>query len=362
MSETKNENELKVNQFPTLTWNFLHINNSAMHADASAFDTSCALAETELPAGVSCADGDSETLCTCGMGAEVDALFDAAKDKIPSSVYTVESGAKAAVVRLSYLVEDGDKVLTDVVIKAGANSESTFIFDTASEKSAAGFAGFRTQIIAEENAVVNIVKVQLLGENVENFEDIGSKIADSAKVNIIELSLGGKKSWIGNYAATEGYKSLIEGKVAYVCRGEQELDINYVAHQTGQESNSKMSVDGVMMGKSRKTWRGTIDFVNGAKGATGDEQEDVLLLDESVHNKSLPVILCDEEDVEGRHGASVGSLGADLLFYMQTRGVDAKTAQEMMIKAKITSLCRFIPDENLVSRIADYVEESFGNE
>ena len=86
------------------------------------------------------------------------------------------------------------------------------------------------------------------------------------------------------------------------------------------------------------------------------------MLDESVHNKSLPVILCDEEDVEGRHGASVGRLGADLLFYMQTRGVDAKTAQEMMIKAKITSLCRFIPDENLVSRIADYVEESFGNE
>ena len=362
MSDSIETKELTVNQFPTLTWNFMRINNSKLSADEGAFETSAALAETALPEGITAVDSDIATLCTCGMGKDIDALFDAVKDKIPATIYTVKENAKTEPVRLSYFVEDGDKVLTDVVIKAGANSESTFIFDTTSEKSASGFAGWRTQIIAEENAVVNIVKVQLLGKNVENFEDIGSSIADSAKVNIIELSLGGSKSWIGNYGTTHGYKAQITGKVAYVCRGEQFLDINYVAHQTGQESDSKMRVDGVMMDNAVKTWRGTIDFVKGAKGSTGDEQEDVLLLNESVHNKSLPVILCDEEDVEGRHGASVGRLGADLLFYMQTRGVDAKTAQKMMIKAKIASLCRYIPDEDLVEQVQNYVEESFGDE
>ena len=351
----ENEKEITVNQFPTLTWNFLHINNSKITLDEREVITTCALAETTLPDGITRSDGEIERLCACGMGEAVDALFDAAKDKIPSSVYTIAPNTKALPVRLSYFAEDGEKVLTDIVIKAGEGSESTFIFDVESEKDSAGFAGFRTQIIAEENAVVNIVKVQLLGKAIESFEDIGSSIADSAKVNIIELSLGGKKSWIGNYATTPGYKAAVTGKVAYVCAGEQELDINYVAHQTGQESDSKMYVDGVLMGEARKTWRGTIDFVNGAKGATGDEQEDVLLLDESVKNKSLPVILCDEEDVDGR-------LGADLLFYMQTRGIDAKSAQEMMIKAKITSLCRDIPDENLVNQIQEYVEESFSNE
>lgn len=361
MADTLNKKTLTVNQFPTLTWNFLKINNSKIEVADDVFESSCAVAETELPSGVTYNDGEISTLCTNGMGKSVDALFDAYKDLIPSAVYTVAENTEA-VVKLSYNVENGDNVLTDVVIRAGENSKCTFIMDYSSDKDAKAFAGWRTQIIAEANAVVKVVKVQLLGNEVDYFDDIGSSIADSAHVDVIQLSLGGKQSWIGNYATVAGYQSEVTGKLAYVCRENQFLDVNYVAHHTGRETISKMYVDGILSGNAKKTWRGTIDLCNGAHSAKGDEQENVLLFNPEVENKSLPVILCDEEDVEGHHGASVGKLGADLLFYMQTRGVDQKEAQKMLVKAKISSLTRDIPDEALVETVHNYIEEVFNYE
>lgn len=86
------------------------------------------------------------------------------------------------------------------------------------------------------------------------------------------------------------------------------------------------------MDEAQKTLRFTIDFKNGSAGSVGDEQEDVLLLGEDVINRTMPIILCQEEDVDGRHGATIGQLGEDLLFYMQSRGIDEEEAKRIMIK------------------------------
>ena len=56
-------------------------------------------------------------------------------------------------------------------------------------------------------------------------------------------------------------------------------------------------------------------------GAKGDEKEDVLLVGDNMVNQTIPLILCAEEDVEGNHGASIGKLDENMLFYAATRGI-----------------------------------------
>jgi Fe-S cluster assembly scaffold protein SufB len=73
--------------------------------------------------------------------------------------------------------------------------------------------------------------------------------------------------------------------------------------------------------------------------------ENVLLMDEDVWNQTIPVILCDEEDVEGNHGASIGNIDEELLFYMKSRGIEEKAVYEMMAGALIESVAAKIPDE-----------------
>ena len=73
----------------------------------------------------------------------------------------------------------------------------------------------------------------------------------------------------------------------------------------------------------------------------------MLLIDDTVRNRSVPVILCSEEDVVGNHGASIGRLDEDLLFYLQARGIDSEAATELMAKARVDAISRRIPDGQL---------------
>ena len=132
--------------------------------------------------------------------------------------------------------------------------------------------------------------------------------------------------------------------------------MNFVADQRGKKTDVAMHFKGVLMDNASKVLRGTLDFKTGSSGSVGDEQEDVLLLSPDVINRTMPIILCQEEDVEGRHGATIGQLGDDLLFYMQTRGIDEESAKRIMIKARLESVARNIPDPEIKQRVLYYIQ------
>ena len=68
-------------------------------------------------------------------------------------------------------------------------------------------------------------------------------------------------------------------------------------------------------------------------------------MDETVRNRSVPVILCAEEDVVGNHGATIGRLDENVVYYLESRGMERDAIYEMMAKAKLDAVLRKIPDE-----------------
>lgn len=92
-------------------------------------------------------------------------------------------------------------------------------------------------------------------------------------------------------------------------------------------------------------FRGTIDFKNGSAGSTGSEQETVLLLGDDVVNRTVPLILCAEENVEGTHGATIGALDDDTLFYFESRGFDRDAAERLMARAAVERLAHDLGDD-----------------
>ena len=134
--------------------------------------------------------------------------------------------------------------------------------------------------------------------------------------------------------------------------------MNYVVNHYGKKTDTKMSVKGVVGEKSSKTYRGTIDFKRGCTESTGDEQEETLLMSDNAVNKSIPIILCDEENVSGTHGSSIGRLEEYELFYMPSRGIGEDEAKTMMKKAKILSVAALIPNETVISKITDFLSRN----
>jgi len=73
----------------------------------------------------------------------------------------------------------------------------------------------------------------------------------------------------------------------------------------------------------------------------------VLLMDDNVVNQTIPVILCDEDDVEGNHGATIGRLDEEILFYMESRGISLEAAYELIAEARMESAIHGIKDREI---------------
>ncbi len=362
---------MRVNRLHSPTWNALKINEAVIEERIVLNDSGKATVE-KIPAGVmigneSCREcGGCELKdqvdiksITCGMGNEADVFFaDASKDVL--MIHTRPGRKAAEPVNVRYLMENGDSNADRVEILAEEGSSLTVIMDYSSSRlDASGFFGIQTRIRVGAGASVHLVKVNLLGSGFLSMDDIGVTVEDNGFFDITQMCLGGGRNLIGMAADLKGYKAQFNGDMAYLCIGSQDLDMNYHISHHGRKTGSELQVKGALRDAAKKNFRGTIDLVKGAKGAHGNELEDVLLLSEGVVNKTLPVILCDEDDVEGTHGASIGRLSSDMLYYMQTRGFSKGEAELLATKAKLNSVRNLIKDDNTHGRIQYFIEEAF---
>ena len=362
---------MRVNPIKAPTWNALKINDAVIEDKIILNDSGKAVVE-KIPAGAmigneSCADcggcelKDSADVRSikCGMGEEADAFFaDASKDVL--MVHARVGRQVTDPVNIRYLMENGDANADRVEIFAEKGSSITVIMDYSSSRlDAKGFFGVQTKIHVGEEASVHLVKVNLLGSGFLCLDDTGVRIEERGSFDITQMRLGGGRDYVGVSADLAGYKASFNGDTAYLCLGVKKLDMNYYIAHHGRRSDSSLQVKGALRDEAEKSFRGTIDLIRGAKGACGHELEDVLLLSRGVVNKTLPVILCDEEDVEGTHGASIGRLSQDMLYYMQTRGLEKREAELLMTRAKLNSVRNLIKDDKTHGRIQYYMEEVF---
>lgn len=292
-----------------------------------------------------------------GVGESADSLFEEA---LPVGIVASKGKKISVPVVLNYAFAEGMTGFSTQIIKAEEDSELTVIIFSFSDKKTSGFQAMKTEIVAEANAKVHIVKVQLLGDDFVQVDETASYSAENALVEITSIVLGGAKSYVGVGANLKEYKSNFKSELAYYARKKQELDFNYVCLQYGKKTDCQMYVYGTVTDEAKKTYRGTIDFKNGCSGSTGNEQEETLILSPKAVNNSIPVILCDEEDVSGEHGCSIGRLSEQMLFYMQSRGLDAQTCENIMARAKVQRIVNKINDEKIVEQIESYMDELFG--
>ncbi len=207
------------------------------------------------------------------------------------------------------------------------------------------------EITLGEGARLDLVQLRETSGKGLSYNNVRVKCGDKAYFGWYRVVLGGAESYDNCSVNLAGRESSFAANVCYRLDGTEKYDLNCEAIHTGKRTESVISASGVLADKASKLMRGTIDFRTGCSGSVGNETEDVLLLSEEVRNQSVPVILCSEEDVVGNHGASIGRPDEDMLFYMETRGVDEETACEMLARAKIDSVIRKIPDASIQEKI-----------
>ena len=81
------------------------------------------------------------------------------------------------------------------------------------------------------------------------------------------------------------------------------------------------------------------------------------MLGENVVNKTVPLILCAEENVVGNHGATIGELDAETLFYFESRGISRAEAENILARSALERLARTVGDAAVEERIMTMLNE-----
>ena len=137
---------------------------------------------------------------------------------------------------------------------------------------------------------------------------------------------------------------------------ERKIDLNYIIRQEGLHTDANMQVRGALLDRSVKTFRGTLDFIQGARGSVGKEDEEVMILSPHARNRSVPLMLSHEGDVDGHHAVSIGRMDEDKLFYLMSRGLDERAAQQLIVEASFEPVLARIESDELRTEIGSYLE------
>lgn len=251
---------------------------------------------------------------------------------------TVKSGEAPEPFRLDFS-EAGD---SEVSFTAEENSSIT-VYELHRSNSAV-----KLSFDIGKNASVKLV--QLLNPTEKLRHETLANCSKGGRFQIMTIMTGDGNIYSDNRTELEGDSSSINVEVAYLGKNSQTIDYNIAVNHWGKDTHSGINAAGALMDSAKKVFRGTIDFKTGSSDSKGSENETVIMLGDDVVNKTVPLILCSEENVEGSHGATIGELDDDTLFYFESRGIGREEAERIMAYAALKRLIRLSDDKEFAEQ------------
>ena len=338
--------QIKINSLVPPTWNRLQVNEKNIELPGQ-------IKVGNIVTGTALSYGDISDIET-GCGRELDGYL----EKFVKPVKVENHGADLLTIKKEYTEDAADILYFDV-----PEGETVNILTDVSSKDGSGLTGILQILVrAGKNSKVNITQVIRPGKETTIINDIGVKLSSGAEADLSRIYAGEGVIGSGYRVDLEGEASCAKTYSGLVRGSDTDLDMNYVMKHFGVNTKSEINVSGALSGTARKTFRGVIDFIRGCAGADGAENENVLILDDTVVNRTVPLILCTEENVAGSHGASIGRPADEQLYYMMSRGIDKERALKILERASLESAVTHIENPEAKEYVMNIIDGIYADE
>ena len=255
-------------------------------------------------------------------------------------------------VRLLFKLES-NSLIDNVFIDVGKNSKVKLLF----AYEGTGFHFLKQEVHVHEYANAHITISNMLDNKSMSFIAIENNLEDNSKLKHSLVEFGGRNRISNYHSIQSGFDTENNVDTIYLGGKDEVIDINYLIEQFGKKSKCNVRVQGALNDNAKKHFKGFIDFKEGCTKSIGKENENCTLLSDKAVSRSLPVLLCHEEDVEGAHGVSTGKIDEKKLFYIMTKGIPYEAAKKLIVKANFSSIIKGIPNDNCQSLIMKRVDE-----
>lgn len=265
--------------------------------------------------------------------------------------------------------EDNNYLVDNIKINIGKNAKANFIIhyysddfilSESQDKTKNENINFHNLLLETnigDNGECNIICANLLNDDANSFLAFENILNENSRLAHTIVDLGGKNK-ISNYnSKLVGNCSFNNIKNVYLGAKNDIIDINYNIEAIGKSTKCIIESQGALIDSAKKNFKGIIDFKEGSTKSIGKENENCLILSDKARSRSLPVLLCHEEDVNGEHGVSSGKPDKQKMFYIMSKGISYSDARKLLVKANFSNLLNDIENESLNAEINDKIDE-----
>ena len=259
-------------------------------------------------------------------------------------------------VRIANAVEGGSLFWRLLVI---AEPESSFTLIEEYSSATPGLAGYSNAVVelfVEQSAKLEYVSLQNLSQETWHFATHHASVGRDAELNWVAGGFGSKKgkTRIHNDLAGQGATSRVTG--AYFADGTQHLDYDTFQEHIAPNTTSDFAFKGALRDQATTVWRGMIRVEREAQKTNAYQENRNLLLSPKAHADAIPGLEILANDVRCTHGATLGQVDREQLFYLMTRGLSRPEAERLIVRGFFQDVLDRIELEPVREALADALE------
>lgn len=243
-----------------------------------------------------------------------------------------------------------------LLLVAGSRSQVSVMTQLSSQGDQTNVANCVVEIIAQEYSRVHFAAIDELAINTRAYLNRRAVVADQAQV---EWSIGMMNDGptIGDFASElNGRESQSNAQVIAISTGQQRVGVNTRVVNRGQQTVGNIVQRGILLDQSQLTFNGIGHIIHGAHGANAEQENRVLMLSDQARGDANPILLIDENDVLAGHAASIGQVDQEQMYYLMSRGIDAQTAQNLVIRGFLGPVIAGMPNNQMRQQLIATVE------
>lgn len=249
--------------------------------------------------------------------------------------------------------------VSHVLVLVDEGASVTYVHEAASpdETGPASMHAGLVEIQVKQGATLRFVELQSWGRHVWNFSHERARVERDGNLDWIFGAIGSRltKNFTELDLAGQGAQGRMSG--FYFTDGNQHLDHDTQQNHLAPNTTSDLLFKGALKGKSRSVWQGMIYVAPGAQKTDGYQANRNLILSEGARADSIPGLEILADDVRCTHGATVGKLEAEPLFYLKSRGIPQAEAEKLVVEGFFDPIFQRIPFEGVRERFQQYIAD-----
>jgi Fe-S cluster assembly protein SufD len=239
------------------------------------------------------------------------------------------------------------------LVIAGAESQATIIEGHLGLGDGTYLTNAVSEVVVGENAVTHYCRLQQESEQAYHFGALHVRLGRDANATTYSLGLGAALARQEVAVVLDGAGSECQLNGLYVVSGRQHID-NYTTLDHAQpHTASREFYKGVLDGKSSGVFHGRIIVRAGAQKTDAKQSNKNLLLSDDATINTKPQLEIHADDVKCTHGATIGQIDPEAVFYMRSRGVGQDEARQILTYAFANEIIGRVKYEPLASRLED---------